>query len=116
MEKNNLKKLIEDLGFTCVASVGQLDKEPKSAYVSDLLSDVMGKAQPQMVWITSQIHKNIVAVASLIELSAIVIVNERKPDEEMLKLAEKEGVVVLESNKPAFETAGMLYEYFTPSP
>ena len=111
MEKKNLKKLIEELEFKCVTGVNLLDKEPKWAYVSDLLSDVMGKAQPQMIWVTSQIHKNIVAVASLIDLSAIVIVNERKPDEDMLKLAEEEGVVVLTSDKPAFETAGMLYRY-----
>lgn len=111
MEKKNLKKLAEDLGFACVASPNLLDRNSKSAYVSDLLSDVMGKAQPQMIWITSQIHKNIVAVASLIELSAIIIVNERKPDEEMLLLAEEEGVVVLLSDKPAFETAGMVYNY-----
>lgn len=116
MENKNLKKLIEDLGFHCVACENMLDKEPKSAYVSDLLSDVMGKAQPQMIWITSQIHKNIVAVASLIELSAIVIVNERKPDEEMLKLAEEEGVVVMTSDKPAFETAGMVYNYLNTAP
>lgn len=112
--KNNLQTLIDVLGFKCVAGKSLLlEKEPKSAYVSDLLSDVMGKAQPKMLWITSQIHKNIVAVASLIDLSAIVIVNERKPDEDMLKLAEKEGVVVLTSDKPAFETAGMLYEFFS---
>ena len=114
MEKKNLKELIEELEFKCVTGVNLLDKEPKWAYVSDLLSDVMGKAQPQMIWITSQIHKNIVAVASLIDLSAIVIVNERKPDDDMLKLAEEEGVVVLTSDKPAFETAGMLYRYLAP--
>lgn len=114
MEKKNLKKLIEELEFKCVTGVNLLDKEPKWAYVSDLLSDVMGKAQPQMIWVTSQIHKNIVAVASLIDLSAIVIVNERKPDEDMLKLAEEEGVVVLTSDKPAFETAGTLYRYLAP--
>ena len=114
MEKKNLKKLIEELDFKCVTCENLLDKEPKWAYVSDLLSDVMGKAQPQMIWVTSQIHKNIVAVASLIDLSAIVIVNERKPDEDMLKLAEEAGVVVLTSDKPAFEPAGMLSEYLAP--
>ena len=52
MEKKNLKKLIEELDFKCVSGEKLLDKEPKWAYVSDLLSDVMGKAQPQMIWIT----------------------------------------------------------------
>lgn len=111
MEKKKLSELIEDLQFDCLAGKSLLDKEVVSAYVSDLLSDVMGKAQPQMVWVTSQIHKNIVAVASLIDLSAIIIVNERPADEDMLKLAEEEDVVVLSSKKSAFETAGLLYNY-----
>lgn len=112
MEKPNLRKLIEELHFECLSGQNLLDRTPESAYVSDLLSDVMGKAQAEMIWITSQVHKNIVAVASLKELSAIVIVNERPVENELIELAENEDVVVLTSNLPAFETAGKLYNYF----
>ena len=111
MEKPNLKKLIEELHFKCLAGKALLDRIPQSAYVSDLLSDVMGKAQADMIWVTSQVHKNIVAVASLKELSAIVIVNERPVEKELLEQAENEEIVVLSSNLPAFETAGRLYNY-----
>ena len=111
MANKTLQTLIDEFGFVCHTGAEHLAREPQSAYVSDLLSDVMGKAQPGMLWITSQIHKNIVAVASLIELSAIVIVHEREPDEEMLKLAEKEGVVVLTSGRAAFETTGLIYNF-----
>ena len=57
MEKPNLKKLIEELHFECLAGKALLDRIPQSAYVSDLLSDVMGKAQADMIWVTSQVHK-----------------------------------------------------------
>lgn len=113
METPNLKKLIEELRFECLCGEELLERVPQSAYVSDLLSDVMGKAQAGMMWITSQVHKNIVAVASLKELSAIVIVNERPVDKELLEQAVDEDVVILASNLPAFETAGKLYNYFT---
>ena len=112
MGKPNLKKLTADLGFECLSGEALLDRIPQSAYVSDLLSDVMGKAHADMMWITSQVHKNIVAVASLKELSAIVIVNERPVEKELLEQAEDEEIVVLSSNLPAFETAGKLYNYF----
>jgi DRTGG domain. len=108
--KPNLKQLIEALNFECLSGKTLLDKIPQSAYASDLLSDVMGKAQAGMLWVTSQVHKNIVAVASLKELSAIIVVNERKVDPEVIEHAESEGVVILASGMPAFETAGMLYE------
>lgn len=116
MEKPNLKQLIEDLKFECLSGEALLDRVPQSAYVSDLLSDVMGKAQADMMWVTSQVHKNIVAVASLKELSAIVIVNERPIEKELLEQAENEEVVILSSNLRAFETAGKLYNYLPPTP
>lgn len=109
--ETNLKKLINDLSFTCLTGEDLLDRIPQSAYVSDLLSDVMGKAQADMLWITSQVHKNIVAVASLKDLSAIVVVNERNVDADVLEHAGEEGVVILASGMPAFETAGRLYGY-----
>lgn len=107
--KNNLNSLKEALRYDCLSGEAFLERIAKGAYVSDLLSDVMGKAQPGMLWITSQVHRNIIAVASLKELSAIILVNERKIDREVLELAESEEVVVLTSGKPAFETAGELY-------
>lgn len=108
-----LNDLMETLSYECLSGEAWLDRTIEGAYQSDLLSDVMGKAQPGMVWITSQVHKNIVAVASLKELSAIVVVNERKLEPEVLESAEAEEVVVLSSGKPAFETGGELYRLFS---
>ncbi|MFA6360268.1 MAG: serine kinase [Dysgonamonadaceae bacterium] len=109
--QTNLKQLIEELNFECLSGKAYLDRTPQSAYSSDLLSDVMGKAEPGMLWVTSQVHKNIVAVASLIELSAIIVVNERKIDPEVVSHAEEEKVVIIASGMPAFETVGLLYDY-----
>ena len=106
MEKN-LKQLANMLELECLTGKENLDRVPHGAYSSDLLSDVMGNAQKDML----QSHKNIVAVASLKELSAIIIVNGRKVGEEVLEAAESEGVVILFSEIPAFETAGKLYNY-----
>lgn len=107
--KISLNNLKEKLNYRCLSGEAWLNRIVDGAYVSDLLSDVMGKAQLDMVWITSQVHKNIVAVASLKELSAIIVVNEREVDSEVLEQAESEEVVILASGKPAFETAGELY-------
>lgn len=108
--KISLNNLKEKLNYECLSGEAWLDRVVDVAYVSDLLSDVMGKAEPGMIWITSQVHKNIVAVASLKELSAIIVVNERKVDPEVLEQAELEEVAILASGKPAFETAGELYQ------
>jgi len=109
--KTNLKLLAKELGLTCLAGEAFLERTIDGAYVSDLLSDVMGKANAGMIWITSQVHRNIVAVSSLKELSAIIVVNERPVEQEVLAHAEKEEVVVFTSGQSAFETAGLLYSY-----
>jgi hypothetical protein len=81
----------------------------RGAYSGDLLSDVMANSEAGDVWITMQIHVNIVAVAVLNELAAIILVQGRQPAEETLKKAAEEKVPILVSTLPAFETAGRLF-------
>jgi serine kinase of HPr protein (carbohydrate metabolism regulator) len=109
--QTTLKRLIEELNFECLSGKESLERTAHDAYVSDLLSDVMGRTHAGMLWVTSQVHKNIVAVASLKELSAIIVVNERRIDPEVLAHAEGEEVVIIASGLPAFETTGLLYKY-----
>jgi len=98
-EKLNLKNIIN-------AS----DEEISSGYVSDLLSDVVGNAQEGAVLITIQVHRNVVAVANLVGLGAVIITHGRVPEEEVLESARKNGVNILSSEESAFTVAGRLYE------
>ena len=50
-----------------------------------LLSNVMGQAEPGMVWVTMQGHQNVAAVASLIGLAAVVVAGGAPVEEETLK-------------------------------
>ena len=87
-----------------------LDREVTSGYCGDLLSDVMANSKKGALWITIQSHQNIVAVAVLRELAAILLVNGRVPDEETKAKSEGEGIPILLSSLPAYELAGRLYE------
>lgn len=104
-----LKTVAEALGLKSAVGTDRLDCEISGAYVSDLLSDVMAHAQPGELWITLQIHPNIVAVAALKELAGILLVNGRDPEPETLKKAEQEGIPILASDLSAFELAGRLF-------
>ena len=57
----------------------------------------------------AQVHVNIVAVAVLKELAAIIIVNGRRPAEDTVRKAIEEQVPILSSTLPAFEVIGKLY-------
>ena len=72
--------------------VDKPDAEIKSAYASDLLSDVMGHCGAESVLITIQNHLNTIAVCTLVGVEAIVICHGRPVPDDMKAAAEREGV------------------------
>ena len=77
--------------------------------MSDLLSDVLAHAKEDDLWVTLQGHPNIVAVASMKDLSGIVLVNGRTPEDETLRKANDEEIPILTTEMPSFKLAGKLY-------
>ena len=67
--------LVKMLNLTVFCGEEGLDTEITGGYTSDLLSDVMGHIEEGMLWITMQTHQNILAVATLKDASAVLIVN-----------------------------------------
>jgi len=108
--KMKLNKIKKELNLKMLTPDISLDNEVKGGYTSDLLSDVMANSKAKYIWITLQVHLNIVAVAKLKELTGIIIVNGRKPDPDTLKKAEQESCPVFATSKTAFEISGELYQ------
>jgi hypothetical protein len=104
-----LQEVINSLSLKVENPSVNLKREVKGAYVSDMLSDVMGNANEGFLWITLQIHLNIVAVASLKGLSGIILVNNRVPAEDTLKKSIEENIPIMTSSLPTFELVGRLY-------
>ena len=104
-----LNDIVKELGLEVKSVVSDLDREVSGGYASDLLSDVIANAKKDNIWITLQIHQNIVGVAALKELAGIIIVNGRKPEEDTLKKAGEEGIPIMVTELPAFEIIGKLY-------
>jgi hypothetical protein len=105
----NLAELVERLDLTVHSGRDELARAVGGGYSGDLLSDVIGHGRKDQVWITIQVHPNIIAVAVLKELAAIIVANGREPAEETLARARKEGVPVLGTALTAFEIAGKLH-------
>ncbi len=105
-----LEDLAKRLDLTARTCHKELKRNVKSGYVSDLLSDVMAHAEKEGLWVTIQIHPNIIAVAVLKELAGIVLASGREPAGETLERAEMEGVPILTTSLSAYELVGRLYE------
>jgi hypothetical protein len=105
----NLKEIVDALHLEVKSGADRLDNAITGGYVSDLLSDVLAHSREGNIWITLQFHQNIVAVAGTKELSGIILINGRVPEENTLHKAEEEHIPVMVSSMPAFEVVGRLY-------
>lgn len=92
-----------------VVNTGNLEVEVKNGVVSDLLSYIMGCAKEGDLWITIQTHMNVIAVASLCKVAAVIIASNLEIGEDVIKKAYEEGVTVLRSPLSSFELTGRLY-------
>ena len=104
-----LTELIQKLNLSVRSAKGSLEREVTGGYASDLLSDVLANSKEGNLWITLQIHQNIVGVASMKDLAGIILVNSREPESETLEKAETEKVPIMVTEMPTFELIGMLY-------
>jgi predicted transcriptional regulator len=102
--------LVQQLGLTILGGDQGLHREITGGYTSDLLSDVMGHAGAGQVWITLQTHKNVMAIASLKELAAVIIVKGLQPERDMLEYGNIEEIPVLGTTEDEFTISGKIYQ------
>lgn len=105
-----VRDIVGLLGLTVYSGQGGLDNLVTGGYTSDLLSDVMGNIDEGRIWITLQTHKNIMAIASLKEAAAVIIVKGYKPEENTLAQSNEENIPILGTDLQSFEISGQLYE------
>ncbi|MDR0375176.1 MAG: hypothetical protein LBH85_05570 [Treponema sp.] len=104
-----IREIAEALGAEIAQSEFE-DAELTGAYTSDLLSDVMANAHDGGALITIQAHKNTVAVASLVDISVIVVCNSRPLPIDMLEAAKAQGIAVIRTRENQFTVSGKLYK------
>ena len=79
-------------------------------YISDLLSDVLAHAKPGVLWVTIQVHRNVVSVAATKDVAAVLFTCGRKPDASVIAEAEEEGIALLATPLTTYEAAGKLWQ------
>lgn len=105
-----LKDVVKATGLEVLADTGSMEVEVTGGYVSDLLSHVMGKAKSGQIWITMQGHQNIVAVAALSGLAAVVVADGIEVEAQTVSKARDQEVVLCQTKLSVFELTGRLYQ------
>ena len=85
------------------------DKEIKGVYVSDMVSDIIGMGEGNLL-LTLQTHKNVIAAANLVDVAAIVFSRGKVPADDVIALANKAGIGLLGFEGDTWTLAKKLYE------
>lgn len=104
----NIGELAKELNLKILT--GEDDSQVSGGIASDLLSYVMGKGKEGQIWLTIQVHENIIAVASLLGLAGVIIADGKIPGDGTVKSAEKHMVTLCLAKETVFELSGKLYK------
>lgn len=88
-----------------VLTMPEPEREINGVYIGDLLSWVMGKAQYDNVWITIMSNINVIAVASLSDVSCVLLAEDVTLDNEVLSTAKQKGINILSTPMSAYDAA-----------
>ena len=102
-----VEEIVNELGLQVIAP-GDIGQEVTGGYAADLLSCVMAKAKAGNVWVTLQAHPNVIAVASLLNLAAVIVSEGIKPDLETVEPAQENRVTLLGSPQTTSAVVGEL--------
>jgi hypothetical protein len=105
----DIEAIVKEFNLKVMSATDNLKKNISGGYTGDLLSDVMANSREGDIWITRQVHQNIVAVASLKDHAGIILVNSCEPAKDTLEKAVRENIPIMVSDLSAFELTGKIY-------
>ncbi len=106
MKISQIRELL-DAEVVCGADL--LDLDVHSACGSDMMSDVLAYVKDQAVLMTGLVNPQVVRTAEMMDMLCIVFVRAKTPTEEMVRLANDSGMVLLKTNMRMYEACGRLY-------
>ena len=103
-----IKEMIELIEAENMTPETDVDAEVSCGYTCDLLSWVMAHGAAGMAWVTVQTHMNVIAVASLMEMAAVIIPEGIQMEQPSLDKAKDEGITVVQTKLTAYEICARL--------
>jgi len=76
---------------------------------SDLMSDVLAFSQSGAVLLTGLATVQTIQTADIADIKAVVIVRGKKPDAQVIKIAEEKNIPLLGTGYSMYEACGLLY-------
>jgi predicted transcriptional regulator len=106
LKLHEIKDLLE---AEVIIGENQLDMEVKTAFVADLMSDVLAFATAESLLITGLTNPQVVRTADVLDIAAIIMGRGKRPSPDTFQLAEELNIPILTTKYILFEIAGRLY-------
>lgn len=84
--------------------------EMTHAFSSDLLSDVLTINKIGILLITGNANLQTIRTAEMAEVACVLLVRNKKANQEMIELARENGLIIIETPGSMFGTSGILYQ------
>lgn len=104
----DIKQIVEIIEGTVVCGEGSSDVVVDKAFASDLMSDVLTLNTNSLLLITGLANLQTIRTAEMADIKNILLVRNKKPSADMLRLAEEEGMNVITTGKSMFSTCALL--------
>ena len=105
-----VEKIASDLNMEVAAGESGLGKEVTEVYCCDLLSFAMSKAPEGSAWITVMGNVNVIAVASLADVTCIIMADGALPDKNAIEKANEHSIPVLKTKESAFHIGRKIFD------
>lgn len=106
----NVRDVMRILDAELICGEENLDTQVHDACGSDMMSDVLAFVKDQAVLLTGLVNIQVVRTADMMDMVCIVFVRGKEPDEDMIALANRRGMVLLKTQHRMFTACGLLWE------
>lgn len=105
----NLKEVQELLDAEVLSGHEFLNREVKTAFACDLMSDVLAFVDDKTLLLTGLVNSHTIRTAEMLDIAAIVFVRGKKPDEDTINLARENNIVIMTTKLIMYVSSGILY-------
>lgn len=105
----HLKHVQELIEADVLAYAQGLDLDIKTAFGSDLMSDVLAYVEEDTLLITGLTNQQVIRTAEMLDLKAILFVRGKMPCQEVVDLAEEKKILLMMTRESLFTVSGILY-------
>ncbi|MCL1983029.1 MAG: hypothetical protein FWG53_08100 [Clostridiales bacterium] len=96
----------------CMVLCGEdrLGTDINTADGADMMSDVLAFASEHGVLLTGLVNSQVVRTAEMMDITCIIFVRGKTPDQSIIDLAGNCGIVIMKTREKMFSACGKLYE------